>query len=235
MVIPLFKWLCNAPILSCTTSASLLTVVSISLSLCNNFRRPAPTYETATTRKYFHGRTETVRSCTKECVVLAKVIMNPEASKKQKADALSTAIKKTQQVNARSDGWPGYCKCILISCGLPQVFDNFQAATAICLVFVPLQLKTTCQIQKYFQILLGNKGFFCRPLQKPTWLYILAYCSGGDGNFILSTSFIGYSIVFGGVAPMCANGYGTFYKMLPDRLYDILYFYKTIMKKLDSN
>lgn len=94
MVIPLFKWLCNAPILSCTTSASLLTVVSISLSLCNNFRRPAPTYETATTRKYFHGRTETVRSCTKECVVLAKVIMNPEASKKQKADALSTAIKK---------------------------------------------------------------------------------------------------------------------------------------------
>ena len=38
-------------------------------------------------------------------------------------------------------------------------------------------------------------------------------CSGGDGNFVLSTSFVGYSPVYGGVAPMCKNGYGCFYSV----------------------
>ena len=36
--------------------------------------RPAPTYETATTRKYYHGRTETVRSCTSESLAWSKAI-----------------------------------------------------------------------------------------------------------------------------------------------------------------
>lgn len=44
------------------------------------FFRPAPTYETASTRKYFHGRTETVRSCTQEAVDFAKTILNPASS-----------------------------------------------------------------------------------------------------------------------------------------------------------
>ena len=35
--------------------------------------------------------------------------------------------------------------------------------------------------------------------------------SGGNGNFVLSTSFVGYTPVFGGVLPMCNNGYGCFY------------------------
>lgn len=30
--------------------------------------KPAPCYETATTRKFYKGRTETVRSCTTECL-----------------------------------------------------------------------------------------------------------------------------------------------------------------------
>ena len=41
--------------------------------------------------------------------------------------------------------------------------------------------------------------------------------SGGGGNFALSTSFTGYTTVFGGVTPMIENGYGSFYHMLPDR------------------
>lgn len=43
------------------------------------------------------------------------------------------------------------------------------------------------------------------------------FLSGGDGNFLISTSFIGYSNVWGGVAAMCTDGYGTFYKIMPDR------------------
>lgn len=41
--------------------------------------------------------------------------------------------------------------------------------------------------------------------------------SGGNGNFILSTSCVGYSPIGGGVAPMCKDGYGVFYNILPNR------------------
>ncbi|XP_052770762.1 peroxisomal carnitine O-octanoyltransferase-like [Mya arenaria] len=37
--------------------------------------------------------------------------------------------------------------------------------------------------------------------------------SGGGGNFVLSTSFVGYTPVYGGVVPMVDHGYGTFYKI----------------------
>ena len=35
--------------------------------------------------------------------------------------------------------------------------------------------------------------------------------SGGNGNFILSTSTCGYTGMSGGTSPMCLNGYGCFY------------------------
>ena len=39
------------------------------------------------------------------------------------------------------------------------------------------------------------------------------FTSGGGGNFELSTSFVGYTPVFGGVAAMTNDGYGCFYHM----------------------
>lgn len=39
------------------------------------------------------------------------------------------------------------------------------------------------------------------------------FFSGGGGNFDLSTSFVGYTPVFGGVAAMTNDGYGSFYHM----------------------
>ena len=42
------------------------------------FFRALSTYETATTRKYFNGRTETVRSCTEEALKLAKAVVNQD-------------------------------------------------------------------------------------------------------------------------------------------------------------
>ena len=58
------------------------------------------------------------------------------------------------------------------------------------------------------------------------WMYCCF--SGGDGNFVLSTSFVGFTSVHGGVTPMCKDGYGFFYRMgdnryaiciLPTRIY----------------
>ena len=39
-----------------------------------------PTYETATTRQFYHGRTETVRTCTQEALDYAKAITLDEMS-----------------------------------------------------------------------------------------------------------------------------------------------------------
>lgn len=38
--------------------------------------------------------------------------------------------------------------------------------------------------------------------------------SGGDGNFILSTSFLGFLPATGLVPAMCDNGYGFFYSII---------------------
>jgi carnitine O-octanoyltransferase len=45
--------------------------------------------------------------------------------------------------------------------------------------------------------------------------------SGGGGNFVLSTSTLGYSIFNGCVAPMVLDGYGVFYSMLDDFVFII--------------
>ncbi|XP_065094923.1 peroxisomal carnitine O-octanoyltransferase [Ochlerotatus camptorhynchus] len=50
--------------------------------------------------------------------------------------------------------------------------------------------------------------------------------SGGGGNFILSTSTLGFTINCGFVAPMVMDGYGCFYSMLTDNVWSILTAYK---------
>ena len=50
--------------------------------------------------------------------------------------------------------------------------------------------------------------------------------SGGGGNFVLSTSTLGYFINIGFVAPMLKDGYGTFYTMLENRIWIIVTTYK---------
>ena len=45
----------------------------------------------------------------------------------------------------------------------------------------------------------------------------MLYFSGGDGNYILSTSLIGYSCALGVTWPMVDDGYGAFYSIQNDR------------------
>ena len=42
--------------------------------------------------------------------------------------------------------------------------------------------------------------------------------SGGGGNFVVSTSNVGYTPLFGGFSPMTADGYGVCYAMLEGRM-----------------
>lgn len=47
---------------------------------------------------------------------------------------------------------------------------------------------------------------------------LIFYFSGGGGNFVLSTSFLGFTTCLGGCAAMVKDGYGCFYNIEPKRL-----------------
>lgn len=42
------------------------------------YKKPCPTYESASTRQFLHGRTETIRSCSQTSVAFTKAFDNPD-------------------------------------------------------------------------------------------------------------------------------------------------------------
>lgn len=147
----------------------------------------APTYETATMRVFYHGRTETVRSCSIEVKEWIDKMTDPNATKAEKAKLFKYAANsQTRLMNEARKGngidrhlfglW-----CIAQENGIPipEFYDD------------PLYAK-----------------------------------SGGGGNFVLSTSTLGYSINVGFVAPMVVDGYGVFYSMLNDCIWIIITTYR---------
>ncbi|XP_064614131.1 peroxisomal carnitine O-octanoyltransferase-like [Liolophura sinensis] len=132
------------------------------------YARPAPTYETATTRQFYNGRTETVRSCTMEAMAWSKVMLDSGKPTSERLRLYLLAADKQNKLMEEAQSNHGcdrhlfglYCLAEEEGMPIPEIFTD------------PSYSK-----------------------------------SGGGGNFILSTSFLGYSPVYGGVVPMCENGY----------------------------
>ena len=55
-------------------------------------KTPGAHYESAATRMYIGGRTETIRSCSIESIEFAKTMLNSKSSPKEKVSALKDAI-----------------------------------------------------------------------------------------------------------------------------------------------
>ena len=53
---------------------------------------PAATYESAATRKFQRGRTETIRSCSAESLAFCRAMLEPHAAPTAKIEALKNAI-----------------------------------------------------------------------------------------------------------------------------------------------
>ncbi|XP_046356169.2 peroxisomal carnitine O-octanoyltransferase-like isoform X1 [Haliotis rufescens] len=153
--------------------------MALQLTYFRKYRKPAPTYETATTRRFYHARTETMRSCTVEAVDWCKSMLDARVSSQKRLQLFLRAVSRHQQLMTESQDMNG-CDRHLFGLyltakeeGLPMP-DIFTDAT-------------------FFK-------------------------SGGGGNYVLSTSSIGYTSVYGGVSPMCRNGYGCFYRMDSDEI-----------------
>uniref|UniRef100_A0A673AS02 Peroxisomal carnitine O-octanoyltransferase n=1 Tax=Sphaeramia orbicularis TaxID=375764 RepID=A0A673AS02_9TELE len=134
-------------------------------------------YETAMTRKFYHGRTETMRPCTLEALNWCKAMTDPTCDVSRKAMLL--AFKKHNKLMAEAQEGKGE-------------FDRHL-----------LGLYLTAK----------EEGLPVPDLYKDP-LYTK---SGGGGNFVLSTSLVGYTTVLGAVAPMVHHGYGFFYRIRDDR------------------
>lgn len=55
-------------------------------------KTPGAHYESAATRKYIHGRTETIRSCSIESVNFAKIMLDASKSDSDRLEAMKSAI-----------------------------------------------------------------------------------------------------------------------------------------------
>ncbi|GMR59441.1 hypothetical protein PMAYCL1PPCAC_29636 [Pristionchus mayeri] len=158
------------------------TVVQIALQL-GYFRvhgRFGPIYETASTRKFYHGRTETVRGLTKEMKEFGEAVRNGKEEKEQ-VELFKKAYDAHNKLMADATNGRGVDRHLY---GLRKSLHALNSGRK-------------CQPKLPLPSLYKDEG----------WRR-----SGGDGNFYLSTSFIGYAEgVYGYVCAMREDGYGTFY------------------------
>ncbi|KAJ1954838.1 hypothetical protein GGI12_005701, partial [Dipsacomyces acuminosporus] len=84
----------------------------------------APVYETASTRQYLHGRTETVRSLTSESVDFMRTMTEPASSSLDKYEAMKRAAKKHHSLLQQSSSGNGVDRHIL---GLRLAYSRLSA------------------------------------------------------------------------------------------------------------
>ncbi|KAF4520959.1 hypothetical protein B566_EDAN011595 [Ephemera danica] len=66
--------------------------MAIQLAFYRLHGEPSAQYESAILRRFLHGRTETIRSCSEEAVYFCRTMLNSAASYEDKAKALRTAV-----------------------------------------------------------------------------------------------------------------------------------------------
>ncbi|KAK9513785.1 hypothetical protein VZT92_027291 [Zoarces viviparus] len=142
-------------------------------------KRPGSCYETAMTRKFYHGRTETMRPCTQEAVNWCEAMMDPTCDVAAKRKAMLLAFNKHNKLMAEAQDGRGFDRHLF----------------GLCLI-AKEEGRPTPEL-------------FMDPLYAK---------SGGGGNFVLSSSLVGYTTVLGAVAPMVHHGYGFFYRIRDDRI-----------------
>ncbi|XP_059909779.1 peroxisomal carnitine O-octanoyltransferase-like isoform X3 [Gadus macrocephalus] len=153
--------------------------LAMQLAYYRKHGRPGSCYETAMTRRFYHGRTETMRPCTQEAVLWCQAMTDPTCTEDVKRKALLKAFNKHNKLMALAQNGEGFDRHLL---GLYLVAKEEGLPTP---------------------------HLFRDPLYAK---------SGGGGNFVLSSSLVGYQTVVGVGAPMVLHGYGCFYNIRDDRI-----------------
>uniref|UniRef100_A0A4W5JNV9 Carnitine O-octanoyltransferase n=1 Tax=Hucho hucho TaxID=62062 RepID=A0A4W5JNV9_9TELE len=149
--------------------------LALQLAYYRQHGRSGSCYETAMTRSFYHGMTETMRPCTLEAQNWCHTMLLPAASVRRKA--LLLAFNKHNKLMAEAQNGKGFDRHLL---GLYLIAKDEG---------------------------LPMPDLFNYPLYSK---------SGRGGNFVLSTSLVGYTTVLGAVAPMVHHCYGFFYRIGDD-------------------
>ncbi|CAJ0917889.1 unnamed protein product, partial [Mesorhabditis belari] len=162
-----------------------------------------PIYETASTRKFYLARTETVRSRTKEAVLFGKAVINNAPLEEQRRLFKDAYIAHNELMAEAIEG----LGCDRHLYGLRKTLEVMN--------------RGGCNPKRALPQIFKDKA----------WKH-----SGGDGNFKLSTSFIGYDKfgTYGYVCAMCPDGYGSFYKIHDDGMLLTATNYKGFQTDLDE-
>ncbi|CAI5788801.1 peroxisomal carnitine O-octanoyltransferase [Podarcis lilfordi] len=157
------------------------TFVQLALQLAYYKRHghPGCCYESAMTRRFYHGRTETMRPCTMEAVEWCKSMVDPAFTLGQRKQLMLKAFAKHNKLMKECENGKGFDRHLL---GL-----------------LLLSKEHSLPMPELF-----SDPAFSR--------------SGGGGNFVLSTSLVGYTRIGGAVVPMVHQGYGFFYRIRDDRI-----------------
>ncbi|XP_053289021.1 peroxisomal carnitine O-octanoyltransferase isoform X1 [Pleuronectes platessa] len=153
--------------------------LAMQLAYYRMHKRPGSCYETAMTRKFYHGRTETMRPCTQEAVNWCRAMIDPSCDVNAKRKAMLLAFDRHNKLMAEAQNGNGFDRHLL---GLYLIAKEEGGP-------IP--------------------ELFMDPLYTT---------SGGGGNFVLSSSLVGYTTILGAVAPMVHQGYGFFYRIRDDRI-----------------
>ncbi|KAH9513266.1 hypothetical protein Btru_034508 [Bulinus truncatus] len=156
-----------------------LCQLAMQLAYYSIYCRMAPTYETAPIKQFYHGRTETMRTCTQEAKDWCFAMKDSSVNLAERYRLFDVALKK--HISDFSDA------CEFKAC------DRHLLALWLTAKEENLPVPELYQDSSYAK-------------------------SGGGGNFLLSTSCIGFSTVIGGVLPMCENCIGSFYHINDNRL-----------------
>uniref|UniRef100_A0A8C5C3R0 Peroxisomal carnitine O-octanoyltransferase n=1 Tax=Gadus morhua TaxID=8049 RepID=A0A8C5C3R0_GADMO len=151
--------------------------LAMQLAYYRKHGRPGSCYETAMTRRFYHGRTETMRPCTQEAVLWCQdmelsICIHPSLF-------FILTLRRINKLMALAQNGEGFDRHLL---GLYLVAKEEGLPTP---------------------------HLFRDPLYAK---------SGGGGNFVLSSSLVGYQTVVGVGAPMVLHGYGCFYNIRDDRI-----------------
>ncbi|XP_062479637.1 peroxisomal carnitine O-octanoyltransferase isoform X2 [Pezoporus occidentalis] len=87
--------------------------LAIQLAYYKCHGRPGCCYETAMTRRFYHGRTETVRSCTMEAVEWCKSMLDPSESTYQRLQLMHKAFVKHNIMRRDCESGKGFDRHLL--------------------------------------------------------------------------------------------------------------------------
>ncbi|NXI63064.1 OCTC octanoyltransferase, partial [Anseranas semipalmata] len=87
--------------------------LAIQLAYYKCHGRPGCCYETAMTRRFYHGRTETIRSCTMEAVEWCKSMLDPSASTYERLQLMHIAFAKHNEMRRECENGRGFDRHLL--------------------------------------------------------------------------------------------------------------------------